>query len=235
MNVMTATDVGLVRANNEDACGVGSRYLVVCDGMGGHSAGEVAARLAVQAVQEFPFVGKDPLGEVRLAIESAQRHILSAAAENPAYNGMGTTITLAYLQPLVEGGAQLTLGHVGDSRGYVYCGEALHQLTQDHSIVGELVRSGTITAIEARSHDQRHMLTQALGSQQIDIELKSQILPPGSYVLLCTDGLTDVIADREIERVLKRASEYENPAQELVDLANGAGGPDNVTVILARV
>ncbi len=102
--------------------------------------------------------------------------------------------------------------------------------------MGELVRSGTITAIEARSHDQRHMLTQALGSQQIDIELKSQILPPGSYVLLCTDGLTDVIADREIERVLKRASEYENPAQELVDLANGgAGGPDNVTVILARV
>ncbi len=88
------------------------------------------------------------------------------------------------------------------------------------------MRSGTITAIEARSHDQRHMLTQALGSQQIDIELKSQILPPGSYVLLCTDGLTDVIADREIERVLKRASEYENlPKSWLIWPTGGRAGP----------
>lgn len=235
MDVMTATDVGQVRTNNEDAFGVGSHHLVVCDGMGGHSAGEVAARLAVEAVQEFRFEGQDPQGEVRSAIEHAQQRILGAAEENAAYYGMGTTITLAYLNSLDGGGAELTLGHVGDSRGYAYCDGVLKQLTNDHSVVGELLRSGTITAAEARNHDKRHVLTQALGSMQIEIELISKQLPAGSYVLLCTDGLTDVIADHEIERILNRASEYENPAQELVNLANASGGPDNVTVILAKL
>lgn len=235
MDVMTATDVGLIRTNNEDAFGVGSGHLVVCDGMGGHSAGEVAAQLAVQTVQEFPFAGQDPQSEVRACIERAQGRILRAARENAAYNGMGTTITLAYLRSAAQGGAELTLGHVGDSRSYVYSGGVLKQLTNDHSVVGELLRSGIITPVEAISHEQRHVLTQALGSEPVEIELSSRIIPPGSYVLLCTDGLTDVIADHEIERVLNRASEYENPAQELVNLANAAGGPDNITVILARL
>lgn len=235
MDVKIASDVGKIRANNEDAFGVGSNHLVVCDGMGGHSAGEVAARLAVETVQNFQFTGEQAVDEVRLAIEHAQEQILTAAKADSALNGMGTTITLAYLKHLADGNVDLTVGHVGDSRAYVFSENILKQLTNDHSIVGELLRLGTITAVEARSHDQRHVLTQALGSVKIEIEFVSKRLTAGSYVLLCTDGLTDVVEDDQLEEILARAEEYENPAQELVNLANAAGGPDNVTVILAKL
>jgi protein phosphatase len=146
---------------------------------------------------------------------------------------MGTTITLALLKPTSDGSVDLTIGHVGDSRAYIYSDGVLEQLTSDHSVVGELVRAGKLTASEARNHDRRHVLTQALGSSQIEVELISRQLPKGSIVLLCTDGLTDVVDDSKLAEILARAEELENPAQVLVNLANEAGGPDNVTVLLA--
>ncbi|NLO65774.1 MAG: Stp1/IreP family PP2C-type Ser/Thr phosphatase [Firmicutes bacterium] len=233
MDVRIATDVGRVRTNNEDAYGVGANYLVVCDGMGGHAAGEVAASLAVQIVSEANLQGENPEQEICAAIEHAQERILAAARANPSYNGMGTTITLALLKPTSDGSVDLTIGHVGDSRAYIYSDGVLEQLTSDHSVVGELVRAGKLTASEARNHDRRHVLTQALGSSQIEVELISRQLPKGSIVLLCTDGLTDVVDDSKLAEILARAEELENPAQVLVNLANEAGGPDNVTVLLA--
>lgn len=240
MFVETATDLGKKRTTNEDALWVGSplqdggQILVVCDGMGGHLAGEVASSLAIETIQDFPFVGKDREGEVSLAIGRAQERILDAQ-ENDEYQGMGTTITLAWLTPLQTGGAELTIGHVGDSRAYSFCSGKLTQLTADHSVVGELVRSGTITASEANKHAKRHILTQALGSEKVNLQLITTILKPNCSLLLCTDGLTDVVDDRKIAWLLRQENQGSNKAQSLVDLANELGGPDNITVILAKV
>lgn len=235
MEIKAATDMGRVRQNNEDYYWVGSQCLVVCDGMGGHLAGEVASQLAVQIIKDYPFKGKDSTTEVRLAIEEAQRQILKASEENKSFNGMGTTITLALSSPLPSGGIELTIGHVGDSRAYIFFDGILRQVTSDHSIVGELLRSGTITAAEARKHSKRHVLTQALGSKEVEIEILKENLSPGAFLLLCTDGLTDMVEDKQISQIFEKADSVTNVAQELVDLANRFGGPDNITVIVAKV
>jgi len=236
VDVKTATDVGQVRQNNEDALWVTSSCLVVCDGMGGHQAGEVAADIAIKAVQSFPFTGLNPQEEVLAAIRQAQASILQASAANEEYHGMGSTITLAWVSdPDQEGNSLLTIGHVGDSRCYIFSDGVLEQMTRDHSVVGELLRSGTITPEEARTHPKRHVLTQALGSGDIDVDLITKDLSPGTLVVLCTDGLTDLVEDSLIEETLKKDFDSANLAQELVDLANASGGVDNVTVIVARV
>ena len=149
---------------------------------------------------------------------------------------MGSTITLAWVSdPDREGNCTLTVGHVGDSRCYIFSDGALEQMTRDHSVVGELLRSGTITAAEARNHPKKHMLTQALGAEEIEIDLITKDLLPGTLVMLCTDGLTDLVDDALIEERLKQGFDSGNLAQELVDLANASGGVDNVTVIVAKV
>ena len=236
MDVKTATDVGQVRQNNEDALWVNSKCLVVCDGMGGHLAGEVAADVAIKAIQSFPFRGQNPKEEVLAAIRQAQESILDASAKNQKYYGMGSTITLAWISdPNHEGNSTLTVGHVGDSRCYIFSNGTLEQVTHDHSVVSELLRSGTITAAEARTHPKKHVLTQALGAEEIEIDLITQDLVPGTLVMLCTDGLTDLVDDNLIEQRLQRGFDSGNLAQELVDLANASGGVDNVTVIVAKV
>ena len=235
MDVRTATDVGQVRENNEDALWVTDRILVVCDGMGGHVAGEVASDVAVTVVQTYPFQGENPGEEVLSAIHHAQQAILDAAEENEDYRGMGSTITLAMVSgPDEEGSVTLVVGHVGDSRCYTFSKGVLQQVTSDHSVVGELLRSGTITYAEARSHPKRHVLTQVLGSAEIEVELVTKRLEPGTIVLLCTDGLTDLVDDQQIQEVLESDFYSSNLAQELVDLANESGGVDNVTVIVAK-
>lgn len=236
MDVKTATDVGQVRDNNEDALWVSSQCLVVCDGMGGHLAGEIASDLAIKAIRIYPFSGQDPELEVCLAIEEAQKQVLFAAQGRQEYQGMGTTITLAWFTPSPDQkGVRITLGHVGDSRCYVFADGVLEQLSSDHSIVGELVRSGTITPLEARTHPKRHMLTQALGTPEVEIEILSKELTSGSLVVLCTDGLTDVVDDQLLIQTLSQGFEATDLAQDLVRLANELGGPDNVTVIVAQV
>lgn len=233
MKVKYATDVGRVRTINEDSLLVDSHCLVICDGMGGHLAGEVASKLAVQAIKDFPFSGQEPLSEVKSAIEHAQKEILSAASKHDKYKGMGSTITLALINALGSEGVELTLGHVGDSRCYLFYDDQLEQLTSDHSMVAELLRHGTITEMEAKTHKKRHILTQALGSEEIDIELENRNLLPGSILLLCSDGLTDVVNDDQISQVLADTQNHENVAENLVELANELGGPDNISVIVA--
>lgn len=236
MDVRTATDVGRLRENNEDALWVSERCLVVCDGMGGHVAGEVAAELAVEVIKSFPFGAGEPQQEVRMAISQAQARILQEAAENAQFQGMGSTITLALVsEPDPDGRRELVVGHVGDSRCYLYAGGVLEQLTSDHSVVGELLRAGTITPLEARIHPKRHILTQVLGSSEVEPQLITRRLDPGSLIVLCTDGLTDVVDDTLLERVLQQDFHAKNLAQDLVDLANDLGGPDNITVIVAKV
>lgn len=236
MDVKSATDVGRVRENNEDAFWVASNCLVVCDGMGGHQAGEVAAAMAIQTVSEFPFRGQDPEEEVIAAIWQAQEKIARASAENASYSGMGSTITLVWIsEPGQDGISRLTCGHVGDSRCYVYSQGVLEQITSDHSVVGALLRSGNITSLEARVHPKKHVLTQALGSPDVKIELISRDLEPGSLVLLCTDGLSDLVDDSQIANILQKGFDSNDLAQDLVDLANAMGGIDNITVIVAEV
>ena len=236
MDVKTATDVGQVRENNEDALWVGPQCLVVCDGMGGHVAGEVAAELAVGVIRSFPFGEGEPQQEIAEAIAQAQARILEEASQNEEYQGMGSTITLAWVSPpRQDGQRELIVGHVGDSRCYLYADGELQQLTHDHSVVGEMLRSGTITSLEARTHPKRHILTQVLGSPEIEPQLVTRLLQPGSVILLCTDGLTDVVDDALLANTLQRGFQSANLAQELVDLANGMGGPDNITVIVAKV
>ena len=235
MDVKTATDVGRLRENNEDALWVGEHCLVVCDGMGGHVAGEVASALAVEAIKSFPFGAGRPQEEVLAAIERAQARILEEAGRNRKYRGMGSTITLAWISgPGPDGLRELVVGHVGDSRCYLYANGVLEQLTSDHSVVGELLRAGTITPGEARIHPKRHILTQVLGSEAIEPELITRQLEPGSLVMLCTDGLTDVVDDALLQEKLQQNFQGRNLAQELVDLANELGGPDNITAIAAQ-
>lgn len=236
MDVKTATDIGQVRENNEDALWVGDRLLVVCDGMGGHVAGEVASDLAIHAIRNFQFSYADPKQEVFAAIHKAQGMILAAAEENKDYHGMGSTITLALLsEPNSEGQVILTVGHVGDSRCYVFSEETLEQVTSDHSVVGELVRSGTITTAEARTHPKKHVLTQVLGFPDIEVEIITKELAKDSLVLLCTDGLTDLVEDVLIAKTLQADFDSSNLARDLVDLANGSGGVDNITAVVAKV
>lgn len=236
MDVKRATDVGQVRENNEDALWVGPDFLVVCDGMGGHLAGEVAAAEAIATIKSFPFTGKEPEEEIRRAILQAQERVLEVAGESENFKGMGSTLTLAWFGPLLDDGSRkLIVGHVGDSRCYTYAGGELEQISTDHSVVGELLRSGTITPLEARIHPKRHVLTQVLGSPEVEPELVTKKIKPGTLVMLCTDGLTDVVEDTLILETLQTGQNSSNLAQDLVDLANELGGPDNITVIVAKI
>lgn len=236
MNVRTATDIGQIRENNEDALWVTSNLLVVCDGMGGHVAGEVASGLAIEAIRDFRFSGEDAKGEVLAAIHQAQESILATSKDNEAYFGMGSTITLAWIaDPNSEGIRTCVIGHVGDSRCYIFSKGDLQQVTSDHSVVAELLRTQTITCEEARTHPKKHVLTQVLGASDIEVELIVKELEPGAIVMLCTDGLTDLVGDELIKETLQQDFSDIDLAQNLVDLANESGGVDNVTVIVAKV
>lgn len=233
MNVGAETSVGRVRRTNEDAFWTGDRVLIVCDGMGGHRAGEVASAMAVEAIRSFPFRFQDPEAEVREAILQAHARIAQASAANAEMAGMGTTVTMAVCLE-TDSGADVTVGHVGDSRAYYYADGQLYRITNDHSVVGELTRQGTLSPEEAVLHPQRHVLCQALGISEVEVELHRLMLPFGSLIVICTDGLTDVLADDQIKEHVACFPPQE-AARRLVELANSLGGRDNVTVIVAQV
>lgn len=234
MRIGWASDVGQVRSVNEDLCWVGGRLLIIADGMGGHAAGEVAAKVAVDTIANWVFPSAGDLGDpiektIRQAIEAANRAIYERAAQDRALQGMGTTLTMI----LVEG-SQAYLGHVGDSRAYLFRDEKLSRLTEDHSVTAELVRSGGITENEANAHPYRHFLTRALGAEQsVTADIHVVDLVDGDGLLLCTDGLTSVLADADIEQALRQLSDPQQVADELVKQANQGGGPDNITVVYA--
>jgi len=219
---------GRRRRLNEDSYVLEPPLFAVADGIGGAKAGEVASGLAADAVQES--FGDGATGEARVAalIEEANRRVFRRASEDREASGMGTTMTVA----LVED-ERVAIGHVGDSRAYLYRGGRLEQLTDDHSLVAELVRSGKLTPEEAEAHPQRSVITRALGTDsEVDVDTFAVPAKPGDLFLLCSDGLTAMVDDDTIvEAIEQHRSNLAEAAKALVNAANRGGGEDNITVV----
>jgi PPM family protein phosphatase len=224
------TDIGRVRAHNQDTFVASDHLAAVADGMGGHRGGEVAAELAAALVQAA-FTGRS-VDELRAAVRAANRAIWDRACETSDLEGMGTTICAA---GLTEGG-NLAVVHVGDSRAYVLHDGELRQLTDDHSVTADLVRRGELSEDEARHHPHRHVLTQALGAGP-DVEPASldHRLGDGDRLLLCTDGLFNEIDDNEIASTMAATGDIGVAADALVERALARGGSDNVSVVVAEL
>jgi serine/threonine protein phosphatase PrpC len=223
------TDAGRKRRRNEDAFILEPPLFAVADGMGGAQAGEVASRLAVDAFREFHDADElDPEERVTAIIQEANRRIFERAREDTQASGMGTTITAA----LVADEA-VSIGHVGDSRAYRLRAGHLTQLTEDHSLVADLVPGGRLTPEEADAHPQRSVITRALGTDaEVDVDSFSVEVEPGDVILLCSDGLTTMVTDEEIVSIVRESKSLERAAKQLVKAANRRGGEDNVTVVL---
>ena len=226
------SDTGRRRRHNEDQYVCMPPLFAVADGMGGAQAGEVASGLAAAVLNEAaPDAGREERGEERVAwlIQEANRRVFERSNEDEATSGMGTTMTVA----LVDGDT-IAFGHVGDSRAYRVRGGALEQLTDDHSLVGELVRSGRLSPEEAESHPQRSVITRALGTEpDVDVDTFTVEAEPDDLYLICSDGLTDMVSPRDLEALLvARTRDLDAAARALVDAANAGGGEDNITVVL---
>ncbi len=225
-----ATDVGRVREGNEDGYLIDEAMglVALADGMGGHLGGEVASATALEALRAGVTSG-NPLRE---SIEEANRAVYAKSLTDPSLHGMGTTLTAG---TLVSGGT-LLIGHVGDSRAYLFRDGDLRRLTTDHSHVEELVRDGKITEDEAAVHPMRSVITRALGiDESVDVDVYPVELAPGDLVVLCSDGLTDMVHEDAIAAELRRESDATRAATRLVDTANRAGGVDNITVVVIAV
>jgi serine/threonine protein phosphatase PrpC len=250
------TDAGLVRSRNEDwftvgdldrgaeagpgkvdrAAGVRGPLFVVCDGMGGVAGGEVASKMAVEAVWREMLVSH-PTGEravfarhLRRAIRAAHRQVVHEAAARPELAGMGTTVSAAGL----AGGA-LLIAQVGDSRGYIERAGSLTQVTRDQSVVSALVHAGRLSEMEARLSEKRSLILQALGTgEDVDVAISLVELRRGDRLLLCSDGLHGPVNDEALRHVLSRDAGLDVAAESLLQLARQAGAPDNVTIVLAR-
>ena len=226
-----ATDVGRVRSTNED-CGavLDENTCIVADGMGGHAAGEVASRVLVEEVRKcLAGVPVEEVNEESLkdALHKGNHVILEMAKEHSEYEGMGTTATILHSTT-----DRAVWAHVGDSRIYLYRRGAFKQMTKDHSYVESLVERGTITQEEARRHPRKNVLLRAVGVEEnIDVDTGSFDLQQGDKLLLCTDGLTNMLSDREIAEIL--LEKEGDPARKLMERALAAGGTDNVTAIVA--
>ncbi len=226
----SATDQGLHRSNNEDAFLVDDQraLFAVADGMGGHRGGEVASQTAIEALRAAVANGV-PL---RDAISGANTAVRARAAGNDELTGMGTTMTAL----IAIGGHQLLVGHVGDSRAYLLHDGTLRRATDDHSLVEELVREGRLTPEQAESHPQRAIVTRALGvDERVDVDLYTLDIEVGDRVVLCSDGLTTMVRERDIERLARTEPDPQRVAEGLVAAANAAGGDDNITVVVVDV
>lgn len=231
MKIGAKTDKGKVREQNEDAYGYHDNLFVLADGMGGHRAGEIASAIAVQTVLNMDLNTTSTDLAIKEAVYKANQAILNAVAQNPDQFGMGTTIAVLYI---FENQAYFT--HIGDSRIYRYSGGALQQLTDDHSLVAELVRSGSLTEAEAKSHPQRNILTHALGTEEIrELEINQVPALGGDKFLLCSDGLNGLLEEKCILEELSASDEPQVIVDRLVSLANDAGGTDNITTILIEI
>lgn len=229
--IFQATHVGKVRNNNEDSLTViEPETFVVADGMGGAQAGEVASQMLVEVVKIVLANVPRPWDEKILAraILVANEKILETARKNDELKGMGTTATILSLD-----GLNAYFAHVGDSRLYLLRGDDFKQITEDHSYVDTLVKRGELTAEQARVHPMKNVLLQAVGVvEDVFVDAANFSVEHGDKFLLCTDGLTNMVEDADIAKILQTAS---NPADELIDAALTAGGKDNVTVIVVGV
>lgn len=243
------TDIGRKRKHNEDSfvIDISEGLFVVADGMGGHAAGEVAAKIAVDTIEEFiadtsqkmestwPFQYNHQWrfnsNRLAVAVEKANERVISAVAKQPSLKGMGTTLVGGILN-----GSGMSLAHVGDSRAYRRRGGALRRLTDDHSWVHEQIVTGILTEEEAKSHPLKNVVTRALGGGPTVLpELQEYDLQPGDQYLFCSDGLTTMLTDEEIDEVLGTGRDPETICRDLIDRANDRGGLDNITTIVVEV
>ncbi len=228
---------GQVRGENEDCIATRPELglAILADGMGGHQAGEVASRMAIDIIADNVAGAlaqeDDARGSIAAAIQAANSAIHEAAKTHSEYRGMGSTVVVAVFR-----GDRLYVGHVGDSRLYRFRHGALEQLTKDHSVVQELVNRGLFTPEEARQSLAKNLVTRALGvDPTIETETNETAVQPGDVYLLCSDGLTDVVSDEQIAELLRAApSDVEGVARRLIERANANGGPDNISVIVVR-
>ncbi|MEF9876117.1 MAG: Stp1/IreP family PP2C-type Ser/Thr phosphatase [Gordonibacter sp.] len=224
------TDIGCLRDHNEDSLIVAPPLFAVADGMGGHAAGEVASEIAVNVLAERAPAHPDSEALGR-AVEEANRAVIRAAREGRGREGMGTTMTAAMLE-----GERLIIAQVGDSRAYLLHQGKIQQLTRDHSLMADMIEAGQLTPEEARSHPNRSVITRALGSDpHTQPDLYEINVETGDRLLVCSDGLSGMLRDWDIEATLARMHDPQRCASQLVNEAIAAGGHDNITVIVADV
>jgi PPM family protein phosphatase len=227
------SDPGLKRTTNQDRVFGEAPLFVVADGMGGHKGGEVAAALAIEAFRELAGLSSesDPSDALRSLVAEANRRIFTRGNEEPDYHGMGTTVIAA----LVHDDC-VTTAHVGDSRAYRLRDGRLEQLTDDHSLVAELVRLGAVTPEEAEHHPQRSVVSRALGTkEEVEPDLKTHTAEDGDIYILCSDGLSKMLTESELQDIIAAGSTLDATAEKLIAAANERGGDDNITVCLFRV
>jgi protein phosphatase len=227
-----ASDTGRRRRRNEDNYVVAPPLFAVADGMGGAQAGEVASRLAASALEGADSDGLEGLERIDALIQEANRRIYDRASSDPAASGMGTTMTVALVEEMT-----VAIGHVGDSRAYLVRGEQMEQLTDDHSLVNELLKSGRLSEEEAHVHPQRSVITRAVGTDpDVDVDGFTIAAEEGDVFLLCSDGLTDMVSDEEIlELVHTHRDDLDKAVKALVTAANRGGGEDNITAVAFRI
>lgn len=239
MELYGKTDVGIVRNSNQDnfilrklddRC----MYGIVCDGMGGHNGGNIASELAVRTLDSYLTAGYDGIirnRDIEMLLQNAVIHangtVFSVSLKDENLKGMGTTVVMAYVLD-----DKLYIAHVGDSRAYLFDGKSLTRLTKDHSIVQEMIDDGRLTYEQAKTHPYRHVITRVVGfTSDVDAEITVYDFDPTYTVLLCSDGLTNVLGLEDMEKVLVRFP-YNKACDELIRQANKRGGPDNITVVL---
>lgn len=237
LKTFSKTDIGKKRKINQDyvytseqPIGNLSNVFIVADGMGGHAAGDLASKTAVETmIKEIEdCFEKNPSKIFKRAITTANEVVYKTAKEDPALNGMGTTVVAATFV-----GKYLQIANVGDSRLYVGNNRGIKQITVDHSLVEEMVRRGGIGRLEARNHPDKNIITRAVGVRsKVEPDFYTQELLPGDWVLLCSDGLTNMLEDEAIRRIVCSARDVAEAVEELVAKANEQGGKDNISVVL---
>lgn len=236
MEYVALTDVGMKRRNNEDSYIVNvtenDKIFIVADGMGGHNAGEIASLEACRITESYILEHSGDIDNIlREGVCKANRDIYVRAAENPSLKGMGTTIDVCVLRD-----NKLNIAHVGDSRVYIVNNEQIRRVTKDHSIVGMMLEEGSITEEEAKVHPQRNYITRAVGSTvNVEVDIICEDIHSGEWVLMCTDGLTNMVERDVLHSIIIGAESVDDAACALVKKAKDNGGDDNITVVLFRV
>lgn len=241
MKYEAISNTGKVRDNNEDSYYIPDRknhpLFIVADGIGGHNCGEVASQLAVDIIKSTikdidKYENLDELeSDFIKAISDANKEVFNKANSDKQYEGMGTTLTLLYVYH-----DAMLIGHVGDSRTYAINNEEIRQLTEDDTMVNNLVKLGEITRKEAENHPKKNIITNAVGTDEsLDISLVQYNYNHGEYILMCTDGLTDMIDNEQILNIVKEKKDPSLISKELLDKALDAGGRDNVTLIIIQI
>lgn len=242
MEIGVKTSKGKIREINQDSYYISADencpLFIIADGMGGHKAGEVASKLAVEIIsssfenqiKNIEMDDNSIINAIKNSIWRANDEIYRKSIENEEYSGMGTTVTMAY-----ETNGNIFIGHVGDSRAYLLRDNTLYQITKDHSLVEELVKNGTITREEARFHPQKNIITRAVGTnKEVEIDLIVKERTKGDILLLCTDGLTNMLNDEEIKELLIINDDMQKACELLVQLSNEKGGLDNISVVAIK-